>query len=296
MVIFNEQNLKDHYSRCPWPGETPQGWNQERRFSYKRTQRDFTTRDFPKTYERTLPDQMEITPEYLRPLGMKEEKQESWYAHVSGDTLMLDVKKSLKHAHLEKQYPLLTRLSVFADMVVTFSFVTGYARNNLMEGGSVSVQGLRDFRLRCQLPLLLPSLLWGGRTLWWGAVVERETHLKEDRKETRDKVEPSRGHPKDLLPGPFPMMPLNYKSMDRPTIGQLKLSWTIYLLEVHCCPTAFTTWEIFEDTSYSRDSSSLPPRVHSHPTVKHAFGLSPQPCPMNSPSWANSAYRFDFPQ
>lgn len=136
-----------------------------RRFLYKRTQRDLITRDFPKTHKRTLPDQMEITPEYLRPLGMKEEKQESWYAHVSGDTLILDVKKSLKYAHLEKQYPLLMRLSVFADRVVTFSFVTGYVRNNLMEGGSVSVQGLRDFRPQCQLALLLPSLLWGRQDI-----------------------------------------------------------------------------------------------------------------------------------
>lgn len=107
---------------------------------------------------------MEITPEYLRPLGMKEEKQESWYVHVSGDTLTLGVKKSLKHAHLEKQYPLLTRLSVFADMAVTFSFVTGYVRNNLMEGGSVSVQALRDRGVSC---LCCFQVCWGeGRTLW----------------------------------------------------------------------------------------------------------------------------------
>lgn len=166
MVIFNEQSLKDCDSRCPWPEETPRGQNQVRRFSYKRTQRDLTTRDFPKTHQRTLPDRMEITSEYLRPLGTKEEKQESWYAHVSGDTLMLGVKKSLKHAHLEKQYPLPMRLSVFADMAATFSFVTGYARNNLTEERSVSVQGLRDFRPRCQLAQWLPSLSRGGRTSW----------------------------------------------------------------------------------------------------------------------------------
>lgn len=141
------------------------------------------TRDFPKTHKRTLPDLMEITPEYLRPLGMKEEKQESWY--VSGDTLMLDVKKTLKYAHLEKQYPLLTRLSVFAGVVVTFSFVTGNVRNNLMEGGSVSVQGLRDFRQHCQLALLLPSLLWGRQDIMVRCSGgERETHLMEDRKES----------------------------------------------------------------------------------------------------------------